>query len=86
MTKTLLSKTFYKTDSLINQIDLLMTYTGTITFMMSNNAENLVPTWKTSTIVSGELKVISFSSTGTVMKYQVLGATGSIINSLKIFM
>jgi hypothetical protein len=91
MTKTLLSKTIFKTDDFSVGSALVatvyLTYTGTIVFSMTVNGEAGSPTWTSTAIVSDLQKNFIFTtapSTAVVMKYMIQGATGSVVSKIKI--
>ena len=82
MTKTVLSKTLYKIDSIIPSVQLYVTYSGTPVVQLSPNDG---VTWETVTVTSGVLKTHTFTATGMAVKYKIQATTGTVVSRVKIY-
>lgn len=82
MTKTVLSKTVYRIDSIIPSVQVYITYSGTPTVKLSCNDGS---TWETVTITNNFVVSHTFTMTGTALKYKIEAPAGTQVSKVKIF-
>ena len=80
--KVLVSKVISR-GTTIKGVNITVYYTGTLNFQITADADAASPTWDLVTLTTGIKKAHTFTTSGTVVKYRIIGSAGAVIQTQK---
>ena len=80
--KTLISEKISK-GTVFTSVKITIQFTGTFKFEITANAENASPTWDEVSLTSNIEATQTFTVSGSVVQYRIIGNVGAVIQTTK---